>query len=79
MAAAPACVLCKYFITVPGVGIEGGGICRRHPPVAIVTPKGLTSTFPYVSPVNWCGEGVAGEAPPEVKIKTEPLPKGLIQ
>jgi len=70
-AAAPECASCRFFVRIA----EGGGMCRRFPPVPIMTglapptlagrpPTPLINTFPVQVPNDyWCGEHVLGRAP----------------
>jgi hypothetical protein len=78
MAAAPACVLCRFYMQLADTAAKGNGICRRHPPLVFITPQGLTASQPFTNPTNWCGEGQEGDPPPAVKVTIDP-PKGLIQ
>lgn len=60
------CRTCKYFDAPKGMP-EDTGMCRRYPPVLIVTPTPgeggrptpmEVSKFPLTGTQHWCGEHV---------------------
>lgn len=59
----PRCDSCRWAETLPAEA-RGYAICRRHPPVAMVTPGAPESDatgigypiWPIVWPSDWCAE-----------------------
>lgn len=48
-----ACQTCTHYLP----DSEESGLCRRFPPVVVLTPTGdLLSAFPRMQPVGACGE-----------------------
>lgn len=49
---AECCVKCRFFL--PDSAEQG--LCRRYPPVPVMTMNGLTQAFPCMLNVGYCGE-----------------------
>lgn len=46
------CAICAYADDVD----KDGALCRRNPPVAMITEDGVISVIPVVDLDGWCGE-----------------------
>jgi len=51
------CANCAFYRLEDG---EDWGICRRYPPVMILTAEGPTFDFPSVEGEEYCGEYTRG-------------------
>ncbi len=54
-----SCTLCIFYspdLKRP----DGLGVCRRHPPTAVLIQNGAVSIWPTVRPMDWCAEGEQG-------------------
>ena len=51
------CGYCKYSLVIHSSDGEPIGICRRYPPLNVISSSdGVSSIFSTISKGDWCGE-----------------------